>query len=166
MTKSAALMMALGIGAAVAAGGAFAADEDPMPKNASPATKTSYARHAHFEELGKNFKAMNDELKKDNPDKALLASSAKTVNTLATGLPSWFPKGTGVEARPKSLAKPDIWTDAAGFSAAAANLQVQASKLNQAAMSGDVGAVKAQFRPTGGACKNCHDKFRKEEKKS
>jgi cytochrome c556 len=153
----------LGLAATVAAGAAAARDDDPMPKNASAATKAAYARHAHFEELGKTFKALNEEMKKDAPDKAAVAAGAKTIATLANGLPTWFPKGSGVEARPKSQAKAEIWSDAAGFSAAAANLQVQASKLNQAAIAGDMAAVKGQLRPTGGACKSCHDKFRKEK---
>jgi cytochrome c556 len=161
--SGAALAAVMGLGAVVVAGGALARDDDPMPKNASAATKAAYARHEHFEELGKTFKALNEEMKKDAPDKAAVAADAKTISTLASGLPTWFPKGSGVEARPKSEAKADIWSDAAGFSAAAANLQAQVSKLNQAAVAGDLGAVKAQLRPTGGACKNCHDKFRKEK---
>ena len=63
-----------------------------------------------------------------------------------------------------SEAKAEIWTDAAGFSAASSAMQVQVSKLNQAALSGDIAAVKAQVRPTGGTCKGCHDKYRVEKK--
>jgi cytochrome c556 len=160
-----ALAVAAGVamGAAVTAGVAFAHD-DPMPKNPSPATRAAYVRHENFEKLGKTFKALNDELRKGSPDKAAVAADTRTMLALANALPTWFPRGSGVEARPMSQARAEIWTDAAGFTAAASNLQAQVSKLNQAAVSGDMSAVKAQVRPTGGACKACHDKYRNEKK--
>ena len=157
-----ALALAVGIGAAVA-GGAFAHD-DKMPANASPATKTAYARHDNFRKLGGAFKALNDELKKGEADKGVVAANAKTISTLASQLPTWFPRGSGVEARPMSEAKADIWRDAAGFTTAASNFQAQATKLNQLASAGDIDAVKAQVRNTGMACKSCHDKYRLEKK--
>ena len=163
MSRSAALAVAFGIGAAIAAGGALAHD-DPMPKNANAATKAAYSRHENFERLGKAFKALNDELRKGAPDKAVLATNARTINTLATGLPTWFPRGSGVEARPMSEAKAVIWTDAAGFSAKAANLRTEAGKLNTVAAAGDVDAVKAQARQTFLACKGCHETYRQEKK--
>ncbi len=166
ISRSAALAVAVGLGAAIAVGGASAHEgqHDAAPKNASAATKAAYQRHENFEAMGKAFKAINDELKKSEPSKAVLATNARTVNTLAIGLPTWFPRGSGVEARAKSEAKPNIWTDAAGFAAAASNLRVEAAKLNAAAAAGNVDAVKAQFRPTGGTCKGCHDKYRVEKK--
>jgi cytochrome c556 len=163
MSRGAALAMALGTAAALAAGAALAHD-DPMPKNPTPAQKAAWTRHEHFEQLGKTFKGMVDELKKDSPDKAMLASSAKTIDGLAGGLPTWFPRGSGVEARPMSQAKADVWSDAAGFSAAAAKLREEAARMNTAAASGDLGAIKGQVRNLGGACKGCHDKYRQEKK--
>lgn len=163
ISKGAALAIALGVGSATAAGGALAHNE-PMPKGPlSPGAKAAHQRHANFEKLGGAFKALNDELKKDQPSKAVVQAQTKTMADLANALPTWFPRGSGVEARPNSEAKPNIWTDAAGFSAAASNLQVQVSKLNQLALSGDMAAVKGQVRATGGACKACHDKYRQEK---
>lgn len=163
MTKGAMLAVALGVGAAVAAGGAIAHD-DVMPPNASPATKAAYARHENFKKLGGAFKAINDELRKPQPAKAVLSSNANTIATLAKGLPTWFPRGSGVQARPMSEAKAEIWTDAAGFTAASSNFQAQATKLSQLAAGGDVDAVKAQTRQTFMACKSCHEKYRQEKK--
>lgn len=162
MSKRAGFAIALGIGVLIGAGGAVAHD-DAMPKNANAATKAAYARHENFEKLGGAFKSLNDEMRKSNPDKAVVVNATRTVSTLAAALPTWFPRGSGVEARAKSEAKPEIWRDAAGFTAAASALQVQVTKLNQAVQSGDMGAVKAQIRPTGGACKACHDKYRNEK---
>ena len=58
-------------------------------------------------------------------------------------------------------AKPEIWTDAAKFKSAGEKMQQEMSKLAQAANSGDLNAIKAQFGETGKACKACHDDFRK-----
>ncbi|WP_293450269.1 cytochrome c [Phenylobacterium sp.] len=166
-SRGARLAIAAAIGAVIggaAVAGVALAHDDPMPKNPSPATRAAYVRHENFEKLGKTFKGLNDELRKGSPDVAVVKSSTQTMLSLANSLPTWFPRGSGVEARPMSEAKADIWTDAAGFTAAASALQVQVSKLNQAAASGDIAAVKAQVRPTGGACKGCHDKYRQEKK--
>ena len=164
MSKGATLAVALGIGTAITAGGAFA-HNDSMPKGKMmPAAHAAHMRHENFEKLGAAFKAVIDETKKSDPDKALVQKSTKTMTTLATALPTWFPRGSGVEARAKSEAKANIWTDAAGFSAAASASQVQVSKLNQAAISGNMDAVRAQIRATGGSCKGCHDKYRQEKK--
>jgi cytochrome c556 len=163
MSKGAALAAAIGVGAAIAAGGALAHD-DKMPANASAATKAAYARHENFEKMGAAFKGLNDELRKGSPDKAVLASNARVINTQATALPTWFPRGSGVQARAMSEAKNEIWTDAAGFTAAASNLRAEAGKLNAVAAGGDIDAIKAQVRPTFMACKGCHEKYRQEKK--
>lgn len=162
--KGGGLALAIGIGAAVAAGGVALAHNDKMPANASAATKTAYARHENFEKIGGSFKALNEELRKPEPSKAVVATNAKTIATLSAALPTWFPRGSGVEARPMSEAKADIWRDAAGFSTAASNFKTEATKLNQLAAAGDIDGVKGQIRPTGMTCKGCHDKYRQEKK--
>ncbi|HEY8572362.1 cytochrome c [Phenylobacterium sp.] len=154
---------ALAAGMTVAAGGALAHNTKGEVAR-TPGHKAALVRHDNFEKLGAAFKAINDELRKSDPDTQLVARNAATMKALSTQLPTWFPKGSGKEARPKSEAKPNIWTDSAGFSSAASNAQVQISKLQQAAAGGDLGAVRGQIRATGGACKGCHDKFREEKK--
>ena len=147
------------IGAAVAlaaVGGAVAQ---------SKAASTIQARQANFKQLGGAFKAINDELKKDQPDPAVLKVNSAKMKTLAAQLPRWFPKGTGAEAGVKTGAKPDIWSDPNGFSEVARALQTQTSKLAALGANSDLDAFKAQVRPTGGSCKGCHDKFRIEEKR-
>ena len=163
MNRGAALAAAMGIGAVIAAGGAIAHD-DKMPANASPATKAAYARHENFQKIGAAFKGLNDELRKGSPDKAVVAGHARTLNTQAVGLPTWFPRGSGVQARPMSEARAEIWTDAAGFNAAASNFRTEAGKLNALAAAGNIDGVKGQVRPTFLACKGCHEKYRQEKK--
>lgn len=84
--------------------------------------------------------------------------STKLVETSAA-LPGWFPKGSGAESGVKTKARPEIWSDAAGFKAAGDNLKVQAGKLDAAVAGGDIDAIKAQFGATRAACKACHDKY-------
>lgn len=59
-------------------------------------------------------------------------------------------------------ARPEIWTDRAKFNAAAEKMQTEMSKLTVVAKAGNIDAIKAQVGVTGGACKACHDDFRKE----
>ena len=149
---------------AVVAGGALAHEDMGKVPN-TPAGKAVAARHQNYKQLGGAFKALTDELKKDTPDKAVIAASAAKMKALAGQIPSWFPKGSGPESGAKTDAKPDIWKDPNGFAAAASRLQVETAKLDQFAAAGDLEAVKGQVRATGGACKNCHDKYRVPEKK-
>ena len=58
-------------------------------------------------------------------------------------------------------AKPEVWTDRAKFEAAALKLQEEAAKLNTAAKTGSLDAIKAAVPGVAGACKACHDNFQK-----
>jgi len=129
----------------------------------SAALKAANDRHEHFEQLGKNFKAVKDSLD-GKPDRAVIVRNANAIKTASDRLPTWFPQGSGKEVRPKSEALPKIWSDPAGFTAAAAKLKVEAGKLAQVSAKGDVSAVRAQFQATAGACSGCHKVYR--EKKS
>ncbi len=162
--KHAGMAVALAVGLGVAAGGAFAHENmGPPPK--TPGGKAAFQRHENFKQQGAAFKAINDELRKDAPDKAVLTSNATKLKALTTQLPGWFPKGSGPESGFKTDAKAEVWSDAAGFAAAVNRLQVETSRLQQVSASGDLAALRAQVRATGGACKNCHDKYRVPEKK-
>jgi cytochrome c556 len=121
------------------------------------------SRQASFKQLGAAYKAVNDELKKDAPDSRVIAANAARMNALSRQLPRWFPRGSGPEARVKTGARSEIWSDAAAFAAAAQALQTQTARLQQVSH-GDLTAVRAQARATGGSCKGCHDRFRNEDK--
>jgi cytochrome c556 len=150
------MLWALALTAGLAAGAALA--QDPAP--ATPGGKAVLARQAHYKELNGAFRAINEQLRAEAPDKAAIASNAGKMKALAADLPSWFPKGSGPEAGVKTAAKAEIWTDAEGFAAAATGLQAETAKLADVAMGADLEALKAQARATGGACKACHDKYR------
>ena len=59
-------------------------------------------------------------------------------------------------------AKPEIWKEIDKFQAAARNMQEQAVKLDAAARSGSLDAIKATFGDTAKSCKACHDKYQNE----
>ena len=59
-------------------------------------------------------------------------------------------------------AKPEIWSEADKFKAAAAKMQEEMGKLNVAAKAGNLDAIKVAVGETGKSCKGCHDTYRKE----
>ena len=59
-------------------------------------------------------------------------------------------------------AKPEIWTDNAKFKEASEKMQGEMVKLAATARTGNLDSIKAAVGATGGACKACHDAFRKE----
>jgi len=133
----------------------------PVVHAATP-VETQKARHEHYEELGKAFKAVRDGMNASSPDFAALQKNAETINEASVNQQQWFPKGTGPEAG-KTRALPEIWSKPADFEAAQKMFADRAPKLLAAVKSKDVDAVKAAFKETGGACKNCHDTFRSPE---
>lgn len=126
----------------------------------TPGAKAAHERHEHFEALGKAFKALGDELKKDAPDTAKVRESAGAINGYASQVKTWFPAGSGPQDGVKTHALQAVWTDPDGFGQAAAKLTDAASALNAAAQAGDLAAVRGAVPPLGAACKGCHEHFR------
>ena len=131
-----------------------------LAQEPSLAGKAVLARQAHYKELAKTLGGLVGELRKDSPDKAVIAANAATAKGLVQQLPTWFPKGSGPEAAVKTAAKAEIWTDAAGFDAAVVKAQTEAGKLADVAAGGDVEAIKTQARTLGAACNACHERYR------
>jgi cytochrome c556 len=65
----------------------------------------------------------------------------------------------GSDKAGNTRAKPGVWTDRAKFDAASVKLQEEAAKLNVAAKTGSLDAIKAAVPGVAGACKACHDNF-------
>lgn len=120
-------------------------------------------RQAQLKKMGKAFKTISDELKASSPDRAKIRSAAASLPRDARGMVNWFPRGTGPEAGVKTAALPDIWKNKPDFNDKVAALQDSAAKLQSVAQKGDVAAIAAQFRATGGKCKDCHDKYRSDD---
>ncbi len=56
-------------------------------------------------------------------------------------------------------AKPEVWKERAKFDAAALKMQEDVAKLNAAAKTGSLDAIKAAAGAVGQSCKACHDDY-------
>jgi len=110
--------------------------------------------------VGKDAKAISDELKSGMPDKAVVIANATEIDATLRDLPSWFPKGSGPEAGIKTLAKPGIWESPDDFKKAYDAAQAAADKFVQIAQTGDLNAETTAFMSLGMSCGGCHKPFR------
>ena len=127
---------------------------------ASPADQQIAARQAEMKANGKAMEALVAILKGDTTyDPAFVKTNveamiaAKAAGEAARGWDAGSQRGT-VETQ----AKPEIWTDAAGF--ADGRKAVDDALAGLAATSDEAGFKKA-FMALGAACKSCHEKFRR-----
>lgn len=121
------------------------------------------ARQGQLKNIGKAFKTISDQLKAGSPDLAQIQAAAANVPKEALGMADWFPEGTGPESGVKTGALPIIWEDKADFDDKVSAMQDAAAQLDTIAQGGDVAAIAAAFRTTGGKCKDCHDKYRMDD---
>jgi cytochrome c556 len=138
----------------VAAGGGFA-----IAQAATPA-ETIKVRQQGLKDLGAAVKLIRDELKTSSPDAAKIKTASAEITKAAAAIPDWFPAGTDASVGVKTAAKPEIWSDTAGFKSAQDAFIERAGKFVPIAESGDVAAVAAAFKPLGQSCAGCHDKYR------
>ena len=110
-----------------------------------------------------HLKTISDQLKAGSPDLAQIQTAAATVPTEAMGMNDWFPEGTGPASGIKTAALPIIWEDKTDFNDKIGAMQDAAAKLDSIAQAGDVAAIGAAFKTTGGTCKGCHGKYRKDD---
>ena len=91
-------------------------------------------------------------------DANVAAANADIVVTMSKLPYAGFVEGTGGPEKGAPNAK--VWSDRAGFDAAAKKMQDEVVKLAAAARSNNLDAMKAAFGSAGGACKACHDDYR------
>jgi len=120
------------------------------------------ARVEGLRELGASYKNVNDELKKDDPNKMILQISARQIRDIAGQQYKWFPAGTGPQPGVKTKAKAEIWSQGAQFKAAQDAFNKQANDFFKLASAGDVATMKTQVRRLGATCSGCHRNFRVE----
>lgn len=121
-------------------------------------------RKANFKDIGKSNKAAKAALESTPPDFATAASAAASIKDDAGKIVGLFPEGTGPDAAPKTEALPAIWQKPGEFKAAADKLASAADALKTAADAKDLVATTKAMGDIGGACKGCHDQFRKKDK--
>lgn len=147
MRKIAMMVGALALGVAVVA------------QAASPAQVVE-ARQKNLKAMGKAMKETGDSFKSGNPDAALIKANAAILAGNAGKIEKWFPAGTAMGGAIKTTAKPEIWTDKAGFAKAASDFSVAVKAYKVAADSGDLAATGKALGALGGTCKGCHEKFK------
>ena len=95
------------------------------------------------------------------PFDAKVAADSAAVAEFASKLP-WVAFGEGTDKGRDNRAKPEIWSDKAKFNDYAEKMQAEMGKLNVAAKTGNLDTIKTAVGGVGGACKTCHDAFRKD----
>jgi len=146
---SLAILAVAGVVTALPAAAQFAKPEDAVKYRKAAFTVMA----AHFGRVGAMVQG------RAPFDAAAAQANLEIANSMAKLPFTAFGPGTDVG---ETRAKPNIWSDNAKFVAAANKMAEEMGKLNVAAKSGNLDQIKAAFGPVGGACKACHDDFRKE----
>lgn len=144
------VLAAAAITLSVPASAQFAKPEDAIKYRQSALTVMS----THF---GRVAAMANGRIPFDAKAAADNAAIAESMSKLP-----WAAFGEGTDKGAVTRAKPEIWTDNAKFKEASEKMQAEMSKLAVVAKAGNIDTLKAQVGATGGACKGCHDNFRKE----
>ncbi len=129
----------------------------------TPGAKAAHDRHEKFEAIGKAFKGLSDELKKDAPDVHVVRKATGLLNAQAVQVRDWFPTGSGPQDGVKTEALAAVWEQSDEFGKAATRFTEAAAALNTAAQQRDLAAVRGAVAPLGAACKGCHDRFREKD---
>jgi len=120
-------------------------------------------RHELMEGMGKEAKNIKEAMNAGSSvEMAVVQRSADVIVESSTKITQLFPKGS---TSPESRAKANIWDDWNKFEAAAKQLQERATAVRTAAASDDDAMINDLVKAMGGACKSCHDDFRKPEEK-
>lgn len=120
-------------------------------------------RQANYKQMGAAMKGINEQLRSSTPAIAPIQAGSRTIVGHAVNVLRWFPRGTGPEAGIPTRARPEIWSDHAGFTRAGATLLVAARNLDAAVRSGDMPAIRAATPAVARACSACHDAYRAPE---
>ncbi len=93
----------------------------------------------------------------------VIAAANAVAATANSGIGALFGPGTDKDAGDqKTRVKPEFFQQADKVKEVSMNYGKEANELAKVAATGDMAAIKAQFGKTGGACKACHDDFRKD----
>ena len=109
---------------------------------------------------GAHMGRINAQLRAPSPNMQAIAENAALLDTFNKLFYTAFPDGSDMIAN--SRAKPEIWKNQAKFKEYADRLNSEVAKLVAASKGGDMAATRAAFQATAGACKACHDDFRRD----
>jgi cytochrome c556 len=150
----------LGLAAAVSSLAlAAAAPPSPSPR------EVIAARQASLDMSVMTFAELKDAAR-DGRSMASQVYPATSLAKWARALPTMFPPGAGPEAGVPTRAKPDIWTDRAGFERRGADYAAAAERLRDLAAAGDAAGFKAQIAVVSAACDACHAVYKQKDERS
>jgi cytochrome c556 len=153
--------MAMGAAAlcALAVLGSALAETPVAPATLTP-EQVIAARQAAYDNSAVTFSMLRAAVK-DGTDVKRAAYPADALAKWAKVLPTLFPRGTSATEFPAlTHAKPEIWSDRAGFDKAAADYLAAASKAAEYAHAGDTDNFKAQVDGIKKACDSCHQNYK------
>ena len=117
-------------------------------------------RHSLYESIVWNFRPMSEMVRGKRPyDAVEVKRRALSVAYLSLLLDEAFPPGSGASAGTTD-ALDDIWKTPEDFAAKLKAFQNEANTLRVVAQKGDEASFTEQFKKVGGACKDCHDKYK------
>lgn len=117
-------------------------------------------RQSVYTVIGWHVRPLGAMVKGQTPyNQAEFLRNAEIVADMSKIAPHAFPAGSDTGATTR--AKPEIWSDAAGFKKVMDNFQAEAAKLAEVAKTAtSVDQVRGQFGAMGKSCGACHDNFR------
>jgi cytochrome c556 len=126
---------------------------------AGPADDAIKARQACMKANGAIMGVAVPIIKGEKPyDKAAIDGAITAMETACGGWATFWGADTQQGESAETWAKPEIWSDAAGFEAAG-NASYGAMQALKA--SADEAAFKTAFPAVGNGCQGCHEKFRR-----
>lgn len=117
-------------------------------------------RQSVMSAMGGHISAISMNVRGLVEDHGFLAKHAESLATTASELEYLFPADSNVD---DSEALPAIWEEPEEFAEAVTAAQEATAAFSEVAASGDKEAIDAAFREVAGACKGCHDRFRKDD---
>lgn len=146
-----ALIAALGLVASLPAAAQFQKPEDAIKY-----------RQAAFTVMSAHFGRIAAMAQGKAPFDAKAAADNAAIVLEMSKLP-YTAFGEGTDKGLPQRAKPEVWKEPAKFKAAADKMQGEVVKLDAAAKSGSLDAIKTAAGAVGQSCKACHDDFRAEK---
>ena len=141
----------------VAVAGTALAQQGPKPEDMIKIRKAGFGFMAW--NFGKIKANLDGNFNKDQ----VIAAANVVAATAGSGMGALFAPGTEKDVGDqKTRVKPELFQQPDRVKELMGNLSREANELVKVAATGDVAAIKAQFGKTGGACKACHDDFRKD----
>ena len=139
---------------------ALAQEQAPAPPApmAPPTTPDEFVtqRQARMARGGGNLASLK-QVADANGDLTTLTPRIERLIQWSVDLPTMFPEGSNTAA---SGAKPEVWSDHAGFQAAAERFQTAVRALAAPAAANDHAAFLTAWTAAHDACSACHDAYK------